>query len=289
MTTVRILDAVSFVSPAAAKAAGYSGCMNYLAGHNALTRAQVAVYGPDFGIGSLWELNPDAVANGENQGTVDGRAAVAAAKVLGQPKGSAIYAACDTDPASLPGGPAGAIPYYRGFAIAVRPSGYLAGAYIGAAGANACIGAGVIDRVMIPSATSWADGQTPKREDIIQRYPYAIIAGVEYDPDTAASLEACGLWNIAGLWPRAAAPIPPPPVRTKGLNMDNVILVQATGSIDHFRNHVSDGSWWLTDGFQRKAVGSGAVAWWKAVLGTKRVYSGATACPAREIASLKRI
>lgn len=81
----------------------------------------------------------------------------------------------------------------------------------------------------------------------------------------------------------------PPPRPAKGMDMDNVILVQATGSAGHWPNRVVDKSWWLTDGFNRKAVGSGAIAWWTKVLGGERVFSGASACPASELASIPRV
>jgi hypothetical protein len=208
--TIKILDGVSKVTPALARAGGYSAQLAYLAGNDAIDEAWVqACAVDDFPIGSLWELNPGAVALGQAQGTADAVAAVKAAVAIKQPRGTAIYAACDTDPAGLPGGPAGAVPYYRGFAY-VRAAGYLAGAYIGAAGANECLAVGVVDRVFIPYASAWADGETPKREDVAQGYPYVVIGGQEYDPDTA-NQDTVGLWTLRGPWP-VPAPKPKPAV-----------------------------------------------------------------------------
>lgn len=196
-----------------------------------LTRAHVADYTDrGLGLGSLWEVQASEVAEGERTGLSHGRCAVEGARNLAQPKHSTITAACDQDPASLPGGPAGAVAYYRGFARAVREAGFLVMGYIGAAGANACLDAGVIDRVMIPNASAWADGARPRRVDVLQGYPYVTVGGAEVDPDRA-NLQTAGLWNGHGLFPRET---PPPdawrsaevPVLMQGERNEAVKLLQ---------------------------------------------------------------
>ena len=244
MSIVRVLDSVASVDPQVAKQDGYSAILRYLAGNNPLSSAEVAGYtAANFGVGSLWELNPTAVANGENQGVSDAQNAVRAAQSLGQPKGTAIYFACDTDPSLLPGGPSGGVPYYRGTA-AVRQSGYLSGCYGGAALVNACLSAGVIDRAMIPNAPSWSDGQVPRRDDVQQGYPYVVITGEQYDPDTA-NTDTAGLWNGHGHWPVVAPPKPPtPPTHPQE---DDMKLVFAQGDA---LPGVPKDSWWYV-GYDR--------------------------------------
>lgn len=212
--TLRLLDSTVPVDPAEARAAGYSGILRYLPnGVNsatALSSAEVARYSAaDFGIGSLWELAADAAAGGEAAGVRDAQRATSAALALGQPKGTAIYAATDTDPAGLPGGAPTDVAYYRGFA-AVRQAGYLAGAYTGAAAANAALAAGVIDRVMLPAASSWADGATPHRVDLAQQVQQVTIGGNAYDVDLDEG--AAGLWTLHGPWPApVVSPVPVTP------------------------------------------------------------------------------
>lgn len=150
---------------------------------------------------SLWELDPDAVALGANRGAADAVSAVRAHHGLRAPAGSAIYFACDVDPAGLPGGPPGAVPYFRGVAPAVRDAGYLVGGYLGAAAANACLDAGVVERVMLPNASAWADGATLAQPAAIrQLLPMIELGGELVDPDVADP-ETAGLWNGSGLWP----------------------------------------------------------------------------------------
>jgi hypothetical protein len=221
--TIRVLDSTALVDPDEARAAGYAAQLAYLLGDSVMTAEWVgACTAADFGIGSIFELDSDAVALGEAQGVHDAGLAVAAARALGQPKGTAIYAACDTDPDGLPGGPAGAVPYFQGFAL-VREAGFLAGAYIGAAGANACLAAGAVDRIAIPGAPAWADGETPRREDVVQGWPYVVIAGSDYDPDWANPDDA-GLWTLNGPWP--ARPVPVPTAE------DDMILITVIDPVD---------------------------------------------------------
>lgn len=208
MTTFKALDSDQPLSRAAvaqAKQDGYVGIGRYL---HTLTRQEIDLYtGLGFGVFLVYEMNPSAAAGGAPAGVSDGRTAVAQAKALGAPAGAPIYLATDTDPASLPGGPAGAVPYYAAASAQIRPAGFLTGAYLGAAAVNECLKAHAIDRTFIPAATSWADGSQPLRTDILQGYPsisYVTIDGVECDQDQAGA--GAGIWNYHGFLTGDAAP-----------------------------------------------------------------------------------
>jgi Domain of unknown function (DUF1906) len=225
--TIALLDSDAAVNPDAAIAAGYGGILRYLDnGDNAgscLSATEVATYtAAGFGIGSLWERSPTAAAGGYNQGLADGEQAVAAAEAVGQPKLTAIYAAVDTDPASLS---ANAIElYFRGFSLKVRIAGYYSGAYLGAAVANQCWNARIIDRVMIPGAKAWSDGASPLAVDIQQTAATVDIDGVTCDIDYAPVPETAGLWTSHGPWP---VPKPATPVQEDDVN-DTAFLVKGT-------------------------------------------------------------
>lgn len=192
------LDSVASIDPISAKAHGRYAIGRYLTGNNPLSRSELETYtAHGFYVFALFEVGTDDVQGGEAAGTAHAHAALQALDALKVPKGIAvtIFFACDEDPAGLPGGPKGAIPYYRGTA-AVRTAGHRNGAYIGAKGANALLGAGVVDRIMLPNATSWQDDTVPEREDVVQGYPYVTIGGSQYDPDTVHTLDV--LWNLHG-------------------------------------------------------------------------------------------
>lgn len=204
MSLTKGLDGIYPVDPAVARKHGRYFLLRYLDNGintaSCLKATEVRTYSAaGFGIGSIWEAAPGAAAGGEPSGIEDAKFAVAAAKALPQPEETALYLAVDVDPAGLPGGLPTAVAYFRGVASVLRPAKFLVGAYLGAAAANEALAAGVIDRVMIPAASSWGDGATPKRVDILQGYPAVRIGGRDYDPDTAA--HTAGLWNFHGPWP----------------------------------------------------------------------------------------
>jgi hypothetical protein len=214
---VKALDSTAAVNPAAALKLGYSAILRYLVGDSPLTKKEVETYtAANFGVGSAWELSGTAAQNGETLGHDDAVRAVAAAVALGQPKGitpqgTAIYAAVDFDPENyIPA----IVKYFTGWAAVVRAAGYLAGGYVGAKGANACLGAGVLDRIWIPGATSWSDGAKPDRVDIQQGATQVQIDGVTCDTDVYDGttpqpdyhLSTSGLWNGNGEFPAYIAP-----------------------------------------------------------------------------------
>lgn len=211
MTIAPGFDSASPVPAKAARAAGkrWGGLylFNGVNGWNAINRRTVEDYTAcGLLLLSLCEVQASEVSQGEQVGIEHGKLFVESARNVEQPRGSSLFAACDQDPAGLPGGPHGAVAYYRGFAGPVRDVGYLVGGYIGAAGANACLDAGVIDRVMAPNASSWSDGQRYRRVDVMQGYdPAARIGGYGIDPDEA-NLETAGFWDAHGLWPREPRP-----------------------------------------------------------------------------------
>lgn len=205
------LDSVSRIDVVKAKALGYTFGLRYLDnGENqdtCLDEAEAQTYtDADFGIGSLCEISADAAAGGESAGIAFAQLFVRSALLVCQPKGSTLYAATDVDPRSLPAG--AGLAFYRGFSE-VRRSGYLAGAYAGALLDDQALAAGVIDRVMIPGASSWSDGATAKRVDIDQEVDQVTIGGATFDVDLA-ELSTAGLWTLKGLWP-ARAPATPTP------------------------------------------------------------------------------
>ena len=103
---IRVLDSTATVDPATAKDRGYTAILRYVLGNNPLSKAECETYtAADFGIGSLFELNPLAASLGEGVGAGDAAMTVPAVVALGQPKGTTIWYSCDQDPAGLPGAP----------------------------------------------------------------------------------------------------------------------------------------------------------------------------------------
>ena len=199
---MQIVDAAGHPDPATAKAAGFAVVAQYLGGANAVPEPWVdSATAAGEGIISIWEVAAQAAAGGSAQGQVDGAAAVAAAKSLGQPAGTAIYLTCDFD-AEDPATVAAVSAYFLTGGSIIRANGFLAGAYGGTTVLNA-IG-GIVDRRW--QSAGWTNGQQVAGCALSQLVAQADVAGVTCDLNLV--LGEPGAWNKNG----PVLLFPPPPV-----------------------------------------------------------------------------
>ena len=195
--SLKALDCDAPIDPALVIQNGCAAIGRY----QSMTRAELDAYtAAHLWVWMFFELSTSDVLGGESAGAAHAAQALQAIASWVLPKGTVVtvFFACDTDPAGLPGGPSGAVPYWRG-ASAVRQSGHRCGAYISASGANALLDAGVVDRICIPNAPAWADGQTAKRIDIEQG-PQELWGNLYVDYPDAVYTTDC-LFNATGNYP----------------------------------------------------------------------------------------
>ena len=132
-----------------------------------LTHREALLGGPDWVWFTVWEVLAKAALKGASQGDADGRAAVAQAKVVGQPTGTAIYFAIDFDPE--PTSRPTCLDYAKGALTAAATAGYQGRVY--APGSILCEG---IDKGILtgPQWLTGGRGMSGYQEFIGRGLPY---------------------------------------------------------------------------------------------------------------------
>ena len=212
------LDGVGSPPPAAMRAAGYFFALRYVAGTNALGNAEVdAQSAVGNGIGLLFELNPDAALGGAVQGTADGKATAAAARLLFAPEGAGVSFSEDFGPTGSQWSEIEAY-WLAAKHVLADAGGWITGGYGAEALVDAAWQAGAIDYAFVSDAWQ-SPGTKPAGHIVRQQLAQVTFGGTAYDVDHLLTT-GCGLWNRDGLWPVAPSP-----------QLDNVVLpVLAVGS-----------------------------------------------------------
>lgn len=188
---MKAVDAAGHPTPLAVKRADYSAVIQYMTGSYAMpTTYPAACTNAELPLISAWEESGTAALGGAAQGKKDATGAVAAARALRQPRGSAIYAAVDFGPSSqqMPT----VVAYAASFADGVRAQGYLAGLYGGDETCTAC--ARMVDRLW--QTLAWSAGAKDAGAAMYQDGTQVSVGGVTCDEDLI--LATPGAWTLDG-------------------------------------------------------------------------------------------
>ena len=185
-------------SPAAIKAAGYSGVMRYLStdATKNLSKSEAAgLLAAGLSIGLVWETTAIRAGQGFAAGAADAVTAEAQAAALGYPSTAVLFYAVDYDAA-----PAAVAPYFAGVGSkAHHPVGVYGSAR-------------VVEGVAAPwkwQACAWSAGRVSASAHLYQRL-HATVAHPLSSTDENVVLHAFPMWtNTPAPLPGPASPIPP--------------------------------------------------------------------------------
>ncbi len=146
-------------------------------------------------LGSVWEAMGSAAEMNAATGDAHGKAAVATAQRVKQPKGSGLYFAVDYDaPTSDHAGIAG---YFTRVRPSVIPAGFLVGAYGSEDVIDMLLELGLIHFGWKAGSSGWSGANRPTKAAIIQTSAgNNTVGGLSCDLDEIdGSLSAAGLWQ----------------------------------------------------------------------------------------------
>lgn len=124
----------------------------------------------------------------------DAVAAVTKAKVMGQPKLSAIYFAVDTDITTKT--IEGVVAYFQKVAEIVKGEGWAVGAYGDDLVCQTLTGMDLADHAWLTNAKGWMTDKAFADWDIKQTsMPFTLPFGLEIDADEAIGFEVAGMWR----------------------------------------------------------------------------------------------
>jgi hypothetical protein len=230
-------DGYAPINPQAAKDAGAIAVSGYLVGNVPMTREWVeSCTTVGIGIWSAWELAANAPENGAEQGVQDATAAVAAARALGQPTGTAIYFTNDSEVTNQNA----VIAYFHAVAQIVNAAGYKPGLY----------GQTVVQEwINFPYFWHAPDGTNPPWPgQITQSGKEVLSSGETVDVDTITA-DDFGAWNADGKFSSSTEPTTPttpniPAPTTAQPTEDSMFLIHLADP-ENAPNHTE---WWLLNG-----------------------------------------
>ena len=190
-------------TPAAIKAAGYSGVMRYLstdATKNLSKTEATGLLAAGLSIGLVWETTAQRAGAGFAAGAADAATAEAQADALGYPSTAVLFYAVDYDAA-----PSAVAPYFAGVVSkAHRPVGVYGSAR-------------VVEGVNVPykwQATAWSGGRVSTVAHLYQRL-HATVAHPIASTDENVVLHDFPMWTNAPAVPARTAPVAPSRATTR--------------------------------------------------------------------------
>lgn len=173
------------VSAATLTAHGYTLVCRYLSHDSSknLRPAEVSDFrGAGVDIVTVWESGSGRAKAGFDAGLQDGHDAVTQAQALGQPAGTAIYAAVDYDPA---GNLSPVLAYFHGFGQPVGAAGFQVGCYGSADVIDAVVAAG--KAAFGWQTLAWSRGRVSAHAALYQAGHTVTLDGVVCDVDQVRS------------------------------------------------------------------------------------------------------
>jgi hypothetical protein len=204
------VDCTAIAVPAFRK--GVRFIARYLAPHDAALTVAESQAISDAGIYniSICEHAAEQALGGSSVGTADGRTAANAARDLGQPIGSAIFATADYD--VLVGQTTLPLAYLKSFAASVRAWGFKVGIYGNGNICQAALDAGLVDYTwlaggmgMTGSQTFAASGKATIIQDVGDKAGFDL--GIDIDSDSAYITDFGG-WKLPAKAPSATGYVP---------------------------------------------------------------------------------